>query len=124
MKKTIIGKCPICDNDLYVKTLRCDKCDTEITGDFELSPFDYLTKEQIEFALVFIKNQGNIKAIEKQLDISYPTVKKNLDDLCTALGFGSVELNEEDVDREIVKQQLKNREITFEEAEKLLGGKL
>ena len=61
MKKNIIGYCPICHDKLVVKTLRCNHCDTEITGDFVLNPFDYLSKEQLDFALVFIKNQGNIK---------------------------------------------------------------
>lgn len=121
MKKNVIGTCPICSKKLFVKTLKCEDCGTEVTGEFQLSPFDYLTKEQTEFALVFIKNQGNIKGIEKTLNISYPTVKKNIDDLCNALGF--VVVNEE-VSREDVKKKLKKGEISFEEAEELLGGKL
>lgn len=123
MKKNVIGICPICHKDLYVKTLKCENCETEVTGEFALSPFDYLTKEQLEFALVFIKNQGNIKGIEKSLNISYPTVKKNIDDLLKALGFNQT--NEEIVlTREEIKMKLKNGEIDFDEAEELLGGKL
>ena len=122
MKKQVIGKCPICNHDLYVKTLRCEECETEVTGEFTLSPFDYLTKEQIEFALVFIQNEGNIKGIEKSLNISYPTVKKNIDDLVKALGFTVSE--EENVSRDEIKRRLKNGEITIEEAEDLLGGNL
>ena len=61
--------------------------------------------------------------IEKQLNISYPTVKKNMDELCKALGFSNV-TEAEDVKptRESVRIKLKNGEITFEEAEKMLGG--
>lgn len=123
MKKNVIGYCPICNDKLFVKTLKCVSCETEITGEFDLSPFDYLTPEQLSFALVFIKNQGNIKNIEKQLNISYPTVKKNLDDLCNALGFNS-EVSVDDVkpSREVIRQKLRNGEISFEEAEKILGG--
>lgn len=121
MKKQTIGNCPICHNKLYVKTLRCDKCNTEISGQFELSPFDTLNKEQLDFALVFIKCQGNIKAIEKQMNISYPTVKKNIDELCKALGFNPTS---DDSTREEIKKKLKNGEISFEEAEAILGGKL
>lgn len=122
MKKQVIGKCPICNHDLYVKTLRCEECETEVTGEFTLSPFDYLTKEQIEFALVFIQNEGNIKGIEKSLNISYPTVKKNIDDLVRALGFTVEEENM--VSRDDIKRKLKSGEITIEEAEELLGGRL
>lgn len=123
MKKNVIGYCPICNDKLFVKTLKCVSCETEITGEFDLSPFDYLSQEQLNFALVFIKNQGNIKNIEKQLNISYPTVKKNLDELCKALGFLDM-LNEEDIkpSRETIRKKLRNGEISFEEAEKILGG--
>ena len=121
MKKSIIGYCPICHDKLVVKTLRCNHCDTEITGDFTLNPFDYLSKEQLDFALVFIKNQGNIKSIEKELGISYPTVKKNIDELCNALNMRSENV-ESDIDlREETKRRLKNGEISFEDAERILG---
>lgn len=121
MKKNIIGYCPICHDKLVVKTLRCNHCDTEITGDFTLNPFDYLSKDKLDFALVFIKNQGNIKAIEKELGISYPTVKKNIDELCSALNMKSIETTD-DIDlREETKRKLRNGEITFEDAERILG---
>jgi hypothetical protein len=120
MKKSIIGYCPICHDKLVVKTLRCNHCDTEITGDFILNPFDYLSKDKLDFALVFIKNQGNIKAIEKELGISYPTVKKNIEELCNALNMKTVETNEADL-REETKRKLRNGEITFEDAERILG---
>lgn len=123
MKKSIIGYCPICHDKLVVKTLRCNHCDTEITGDFTLNPFDYLSKEQLDFALVFIKNQGNIKNIEKDLGISYPTVKKNIEELCKALNMKTTVNNDMSLEelREDTKRRLKNGEITFEDAERILG---
>ena len=123
MKKSIIGYCPICHDKLVVKTLRCNHCDTEITGDFTLNPFDYLSKEQLDFALVFIKNQGNIKNIEKDLGISYPTVKKNIEELCRALNMKTTVNNDMSLEelREDTKRRLKNGEITFEDAERILG---
>lgn len=120
MKKNIIGYCPICHDKLVVKTLRCNHCDTEITGDFVLNPFDYLSKDQLDFALVFIKNQGNIKAIEKDLGISYPTVKKNIEDLCRSLNMKEDNDSNNDL-REETKRRLKRGEISFEDAERILG---
>jgi len=118
MKRSVIGTCPICKGSLYVKTLKCEECDTEVTGEFTLSPFDYLTKEQMEFALIFLKCEGNIKQIEKSLNISYPTVKKNIDDLNKSLGFLS---KDNSLSREDIKRKLRNKEVTIEEAEELLG---
>lgn len=118
MANKVVGYCPVCKEKLYVKTLSCEHCETDITGKFELSPFDYLTKEQMAFALVFIKEEGNIKAIEKALGISYPTVKKQIDDLKNALVISN---DKEVLTRDEVKKRLKNGEITFEEAERILG---
>lgn len=115
--KKVIGTCPVCHSDLYVKTLKCSHCEVEVSGELELSPFDKLSKEMQDFALVFIKHQGNIKAVEKSLNISYPTVKKNLDELCRSLGF-----RQNNLSRSEVARMLKEGEIDLEEAEELLGG--
>ena len=120
MKKSVIGYCPICNEKLLVKTLYCKHCDTELTGSFTMSPFDYLSNKQLEFALVFIKNKGNIKQIEKELNISYPTVKKNIDDLVDALGFNNVVRVDIKPSRDSVLRKLKNKEINIEEAERLI----
>ena len=122
MNKKIIGTCPVCNNNLTVSVLKCNECNTSIHGEFSLSRFDYLTPSQQEFALVFIKNSGNIKLIEKELNISYPTVKKNLDEIINALGFEKINILESDkMSKEEVYRALKNGEIDFEEAEELLS---
>jgi len=43
--------------------------------------------EQRAFAEVFIKNRGNIREVEKELGISYPTVRSRLENLIRALGY-------------------------------------
>ena len=118
IKKKLLGNCPVCDEKLVVSELKCTECDTKVVGEFSLSKFDYLSEELQEFALVFIKNAGNIKSIEKELNISYPTVKKTLDDLIEGLGFDAV--NEEPKTRSSVLRLLKEGTIDFEEAEEML----
>lgn len=113
----VIGECPICQSDLNVTTLQCVSCSTEIKGKFKLSKFNYLSKEHLYFIEVFIKNKGNIKQIEKELGISYPTVKKNLDEVIISLGY---ELSDEDkVKKEDVFAKLEKGEISASEAAKL-----
>lgn len=121
----VIATCPICKNKLKVTKLRCESCKSEITGEFELSPFDNLNEDQKNFALLFILCEGNIKEIERRMNISYPTVKKNLDELKTALG-SKEETNNQDEEslRDKLKEKLKNGEITFDEVEEILGEKL
>ena len=124
MNKKVLGTCPVCGKQLNVSVLTCKECDTSIHGEFTLSKFDYLTASQQEFALVFLKNGGNIKLIEKELNISYPTVKKNLEDVIKALGFEKINIIEgEKMTKEEIYRALKNGEISFDEAEELLNGK-
>jgi hypothetical protein len=119
MKNQIIGTCPVCGDMLHVTKLECDSCHTSINGEFYLSKFSYLKKEHLYFIEVFLKNKGNIKQIEKELSISYPTVKKNLDDVIKALGY-DVEPSQPSVDSMEVLGKLDSGEITPEEAAKLL----
>ena len=121
MQKRIIGICPICGENLKATELTCNKCDTKIHGDFHLSKFDYLTSSQQEFVLVFLKNAGNIKLIEKELNISYPTVKKNLDEVIDALGFEKSDvLTPSKLSKEEIYAALRKGDITLDEAEVLL----
>lgn len=83
----VISICPVCKHDLHVERLHCSNCHTSIEGSFTLSKFNYLETEKLYFIEVFIKNRGNIKAIEKELNISYPTVKKMLDEVIVGLGY-------------------------------------
>lgn len=91
----VLATCPVCKHDLNVVRLHCDHCGTSIEGDFTLSKFNYLETEKLYFIEVFIKNRGNIKMIEKELNISYPTVKKMLDDVIVGLGY-SLDASEEE----------------------------
>jgi hypothetical protein len=122
MKKEVISHCPICDNELTITRLHCDKCQIEINGAFSLSKLNLLTKEQLNFVEVFLKNSGSIKAIEKDLNISYPTVKKLLSDVLKTLGYEVDESidSRDSKRRQEILDKLANKEITYEEATMLL----
>lgn len=77
----VISSCPVCGKKLKVVKLQCENCDTVIENDFCLSKFDYLSTEDLFFAETFLKCRGNIKEVEKELKISYPTVRSRLDDI-------------------------------------------
>ena len=67
--------------------------------------------------LVFLKNRGNIRDIEKELGISYPTVRSRLDSLLENLGYKPAPTNKEIED---IIAKLETGEITAEEAEKMI----
>ena len=119
MARKVLSTCPVCKERLHVTELGCDSCNTKISGKFELDKFNYLTDEEKYFIEIFVKNRGNIKEIEKDLGISYPTVRRNLDNVISALGYNP-ENDEAVVDKKEVLEKLSKGEISSEEALKLL----
>ena len=92
----IISKCPACDSDLKISALKCPNCNLELRNDFTLSKFDMLNENQSEFLISFLKNRGNMGAVQDELGRSYPTAKKKLDDLLMALDLAENTQNKEE----------------------------
>ncbi len=81
--------CPVCSGELYLAKLACRNCKAEFPTEYGLSPYDKLSKEQGEFLFTFLKARGNIKEVCEETKMSYPTVKKRLEQLLAALGIES-----------------------------------
>ena len=81
-------RCPVCDHEMKISKLTCTYCPTKIEGEFSSCKFCRLPAEQLIFMEAFIKCRGNIKEVEKELGISYPTVRNRLDSVIVALGYG------------------------------------
>jgi hypothetical protein len=111
----ILGRCPACGSDLEAVRLRCTRCDTAVEGHFSLSRFDRLTEEQLHFLLIFLKSRGNIRDVERELNLSYPTVRSRLDAILAALGLDS-EPRQAKHDRLGVLEALRVGEMTVDEA--------
>jgi hypothetical protein len=112
-------KCPVCNELVVIEKVGCPSCHTHIEGHFHVSKLSYLSEQTQYFIEVFLKNRGNIKAIEKELDISYPTVKKMLDETIVALGYKVDETTEENMEEDPI-ELLKSGKITALEAAKLI----
>ncbi|MDF2519753.1 MAG: hypothetical protein K0R84_381 [Clostridia bacterium] len=119
MKPKVLGQCPICGGAVEITEFKCSSCETTIRGRFKLCKFCQLSKEQAEFAEIFIKNRGNIKEIERELGISYPTVKGRLDSLIEALGYKNQTSYNPNKGKDVL-ERLDRGEISPEEAIELL----
>lgn len=82
----VLTKCPVCTHQLKAVKLTCQHCGTQIENTFDFPKIMHLTREQLEFVEVFILCRGNIKDVEKELNISYPTVRTKLDQVIEMLG--------------------------------------
>ena len=109
-----ISKCPACgSSDFEITRLRCRVCDTSVEGHFSQSRLASLSEENLRFVEVFIKCRGNIKDVERELGVSYPTVRGKLDRVIHAMGFGTPDgLRRK---REIL-ESLERNEVSPEEA--------
>lgn len=87
----LISKCPCCSSTLNITSLQCPDCGVELRNSFELSAFDRLDKEQMDFLLSFLKYRGSLKSLQEEIGISYPTAKKRLEELLITLGISKVE---------------------------------
>ncbi|MCF2218064.1 DUF2089 domain-containing protein [Chryseobacterium sp. PS-8] len=79
MKLPIV--CPSCESALQVSQMKCNNCETIVSGNYELPLYLQLTREEQEFILSFFLSSGSIKEMAKQAGNSYPTMRNKMDDL-------------------------------------------
>ena len=88
MPHDVIATCPVCGGELMVTRLHCSACDTTIEGTFGAGRFARLGREQTLLLESFLRSRGNLRDMERELGISYPTVRARVEALVRALGFG------------------------------------
>jgi hypothetical protein len=87
MARDVISTCPVCEGELLISRLHCRSCGTALEGEFGVGRFGRLTKEQLALLESFLRSRGNLKEMERELGISYPTVRSRVDALVRALGL-------------------------------------
>jgi hypothetical protein len=88
MSRDVISTCPVCSSELAVTRLQCRGCGTAIEGDFSVGRFGRLSREQLMLLESFLRARGNLKELERELKVSYPTVRARIDALVKFLGLG------------------------------------
>jgi len=84
---TIPNQCPLCSGEILITRLYCRQCDTTFEGRFTGTPFAQLNPEQLAFVETFVRCEGRFKRMEEELKLSYPTIRKQLQDVVRALGY-------------------------------------
>lgn len=120
------GRCPICGEGLHAVRLYCPACATAIEGRFRLCRFCQLTQEQRDFLETFLRARGNLREVERELGVSYPTVRARLEAILTSLGIAPPRAGEEEEAergrrRQQVLDALDTGKITAEDAARLLA---
>ena len=116
--------CPVCQERLTATRLHCRNCDTSIEGHFELGRLGRLSQEQMSFIETFIRCEGKLSRMEKELGLSYPTLRSRLNEAIKTMGFevGPGEPDLSDEERHQILDDLASGKLSSEEAMELLGG--
>ncbi len=114
----LLNYCPVCGYEMTITKLACNHCHTKVEGEFVSCKFCRLPKDQLEFVEVFLKCRGNIKDVEKELSISYPTVRNRLEGVLHSLGLRNEKpvTSQDEAQRYEILSALESGQITSEEA--------
>lgn len=115
----LITRDPVSGNELVVTRLECPESGIVIEGQFSLGWIGRLTREQLDFVELMVKYRGNIQKLAAEMNVAYNTARSRLDEIVAALG-GTPE--ETRIDRRAVLDRLASKEISVEEAMRLLKG--
>jgi len=113
----IPNTCPSCGANMLIVKLECPVCSTEITGEYDLCPVCRLESKARDLFDLFLNARGNLKEVQRELGLSYPTVRQRIEEMFQKLGQAP-KLPEP----QIILEKLKNGEISVDEAERLLRG--
>ncbi len=118
----LLTTCPVCGGSLHAVRLSCGECHTSLEGEFTLGWLGRLSREQLDFVELMVKNRGNINGVAGELKIAYNTARSRLDDIVEALGYSAPLEENGRSDRRGVLDRLAAKEISVEDAMKLLRG--
>ena len=123
--RKVLEKCPTCGGELTITGLHCRSCHTRIESEYSTCRFCRLSQQSLDFIEIFVKNRGNIKEMERELEISYPTVRSRLNAVIEELGYEveveSPEPGEVAEKRRVILKQLNQGEISAAEATELIN---
>ena len=116
----LITKDPVSGGELIVTRLECPDSGIVIEGQFSLGWIGRLNREQLDFVEMLVKYRGNIQKLAVELDVAYNTARSRLDEIVTALG-GTPE-SDGRIDRRSILDRLASKEISVEDAMRLMKG--
>ena len=115
----LMTNCPVTGKPMIATRLECPESCIVVEGQFSLGWIGLLSTDQLEFVETMVKNRGNVNSVASDLKIAYNTARSRLDDIVATLGYASPP-QEHQQDRRIILDRLAAKEISVEDAMRLL----
>ncbi len=110
--------CPICQAQTEIARVHCSACGVGYDGGFGLPRLARLTPAHQHLAERMTLAGGNLKQVAAEMDISYPTLRKQVDALIAALQA----LRAHDAERtQRLLDEVERGDTTPERAARLIG---
>ena len=123
--RKVLEQCPTCGGELTITGLHCRSCHTRIESEYSTCRFCRLSQQSLDFIEIFVKSRGNIREMERELEISYPTVRSRLNAVIKELGYEveaeSPAPDEMAAERRTILKRLNEGEISASEATELIN---
>ena len=122
--RKILEQCPNCGGDFEITRIQCKSCDTVILSQYEPCRFCKLSPESLRFLEAFVRARGNVKEMERELGISYWSIRSKLDDMIQELGYkveADADVDSIERQRREILEQVKRKELSAAEAAQRLS---
>jgi len=116
---------PVSGGELYISELASEDSGITIRGRFEVPRYAKLDAEQQRFLETFLRCRGMLSSMEREMNMSYPTLRSRLDALLAALELEPIKDDRKEKSSEKktkILDELERGEITAEEAKAKLRG--
>lgn len=117
-------ECPACGGKLEVTECSCLDCGLILRGHFASPLLSRLGADQASFVLAFLRARGNLSELEKQLGVSYPTIRNKLDEVNASLDALEAAKASGDAGRKALLARVASGDLPAAEALALLHGQL
>ncbi len=94
--------CPSCGGALRVERLRCSGCGCSLEGSFLSCRICALPEQERDLLDALLRARGNAKALQREMGVSYPTVRARLERLWACLNGDDAGAGEADETGEAV----------------------
>ena len=111
------GTCPQCTSRMRIETLHCWRCGTTVTGRIAIPILATLPDELARFVERFLAANGSLSQVQKEMECSYPKVRRLMNEAMAAL---RAEVDAALREKEEILEALEDERLDGKEAVQLL----